>query len=173
MPARAHASPRAGRGRQVKQPNPAAAEAVIRRIVSRWRALRPTPGNLRRRFALVAETVPPTPVDHARGPTQDYERDHNIEPEHHHLLSEPSQRAPDLWRSFGADSHAGAAEGMQARDAAAGPPLWRSDIRPATSAHVTLQATPGKPSHPRDESGGVETMRRSRGDPVKIMALRS
>src|ERR1700704_5425073 len=61
--------------------------------VSRLLALRPTPGNLRRRFALVAETAPPTPVDHARGTTQDYERDHKIEPDHHYLLSEsPSVR---------------------------------------------------------------------------------
>jgi hypothetical protein len=96
--------------------------------VSRLLALRPTPGNLRRRFALVAETAPPAPVDHARGTTQDYERDHKIEPEHHYLLSERSQRA-------------------------------------RTSR---FKRRLGKPSHPRDESGGVETMRRSRGDPVKI-----
>jgi hypothetical protein len=130
--------------------------------VSRLLALCPTPGNLRRRFALVAETAPPTLVDHARGTTQDYERGHKIEPDHHYLLSESSQRAPDLWRSFGADSHAGAAGRMQARDTAAGPPLWRSDMRPATSAHVTLQATPGKPSHsPR--------RKRRRGEEVETM----
>ena len=138
--------------------------------VSRWRALRPAPGNLCRLFALVAETAAPTPVDHDRDTTQEYERDHEIQPEHHRLLSEPSPACAlpvaIMWcgltcRAAGACRHR------------APLPDHRSDgvVYDLRRRRTSRFKRRPESRHTRDESDGVETMWKSCGDSVKIMAL--